>query len=291
MSISRKAADAYSLYKKAKKAKDYSKLVKDAIDEDTRPGAVLKLGIKGMLDLAGKVLGTSLTSHPYFTYHKAHIEALALALNASSGHDKALVALNQAIRSADAAKLLTKTLADYHFRKNALKLTYFQFLEGSLVLLRDSATDARAAKEMQDAGHTPQSLKTYTDQGVYEWQARWCELWHDSVQLLAMGQVELRATEAAMSVFDAKMKSLSSGGNLGKIAAYGVERDRQWQQYERMTKPGAGSERAVEDPVGYARDQVASIERVSDLMAECCDVAMSEQAYRPGMILQSIGNK
>jgi hypothetical protein len=291
MSISKKAADAYALYKKAKKATDYSKLVKQAVDEETRPGALLKLGIKGMLDVAGKMLGTSLTSHPYFTYHKAHIEALALALNASSGHAKALEALNQAIRSADASQSLTKTLADYHFRKNTLKLTYFQFLEGSLILLRDNATDPRAAKEMQDAGHTPQSLKTYTDKGVYEWQALWCELWQDSMQLLAMGQVELRATEAAMAVFDGKMNSLSSGGNLGKIAAYSVERDRQWQQFERMTKPGTGSARAVENPVGFARDQLASIERVSDLMSECCDVAMSDQAYRPGMILQSIGNK
>ena len=76
-----------------------------------------------------------------------------------------------------------------------------------------------------------------TDQNIYEWRALWCDLFLDSVQLLAMAQVELRATEIAMQKFREKMKALSSGGNMGKIAAYKVEEERQWQEFERMTKP------------------------------------------------------
>ena len=83
MSITKKAADAYSLFKKAKKIRTYGKLVKESIDEDTRSGALMKLGIRAMLDIASKAIGTSLTSHPYFTYHKVHLEVLAQALNAS----------------------------------------------------------------------------------------------------------------------------------------------------------------------------------------------------------------
>lgn len=66
MSISKKAADAYSLFKKAKKIRTYGKLVKEAINDDTRPGALMKLGIRGMLEIAGKALGTSLNLAPIF---------------------------------------------------------------------------------------------------------------------------------------------------------------------------------------------------------------------------------
>ncbi|MDP2604623.1 MAG: hypothetical protein Q8S00_18860 [Deltaproteobacteria bacterium] len=289
MSISKKAADAYSLFKKAKKIRTYGKLVKEAINEDTRPGALMKLGIRGMLEIAGKALGTSLTSHPYFTYHKIHLEALAQALNASSNHDNALGALNRAIRSADAAESLTKTVGDFQFRKNGLKLIYGPLIASSLALLRDYGTDPQAARDMKDAGHTPGSLKSVTDQNIYEFRALWCELFLDSVQLLAMAQVELRATEAAMQKFEEKMKALSSGGNMGKIAAYKVEEERQWQQFDRMTKPGTGSENAVEDPVGFARNQVNAIEKVTDLLGDACETAMSDDTYDPNKIASRLG--
>jgi hypothetical protein len=291
MGVSIKAADAYSLLKKAKKIRTYGKLVKEAVNEETRPGAFMKLGIRGMLEIAGKVLGKSLTSHPYFTYHKIHLEVLAQALNASSNHDKALEALNRAIRSADAAATLTKVLTDYQFRKNGLKLTYFMSVDGSLVLLRDYGTNPQAALEMKDAGHTPGSLKSVTDQNIYEWRALWSELFLDSVQLLAMAQVELRATEAAMQKFEEKMKTLSSGGNIGKIAAYTIDQERQWQQFDRMTNASSGNQKAVENPVGFSRDQVNAIEKVTDLFGEGCEIAMSDEAYRPGMINLRLGSK
>jgi hypothetical protein len=291
MSISRKAADAYSLMRKAKKIHTYGKLVKEAINENTRPGALMKLGIRGMLEIAGKAMGTSLTWHPYFTYHKIHLEALAQALNASSNQTNALDALNRAIRSADTAASLTKALADYKFRKNGLKLTYATFVAGSLILLRDYKSDPQVARDMKDTGYTPESLKSVTHQNLYEWRALWCELFLDSVQLLAMAQVEFRCTEAAMQKFEEKMKALSAGGNIGRIAAYRIEEERQWQQFDRMTKPGTGSEYAVENPVGYARDQVDSIEKVTDILGDCCEVAMSDDAYRPDITNLRLGSK
>jgi tetratricopeptide (TPR) repeat protein len=290
MSITKKAAEAYSLLKGAKKIRTYGKLVKESINEDTRPSGLMKLGIRGMLEIAGKALGRSLTSHPYFTYHKAHLEALGQALNASSNQDKALESLNRAIRSADATGSLSNVLADYQFRKNALKLTYAAFISGSLTLLRDYRTDPHAARQMKDAGQTPESLNAVTNLSIYEWRALWCELFLDSVQLLAMAQVELRATEAAMQRFEEKMRVLTSAGNMGRIAAYRVEQDRQWQQFERMTKPGSGREKSVEDPVGFARDQVEAIEKITDLLGEACEIAMSDDAFNSGMILHRMGS-
>ncbi len=285
MGVSQKAADAYSLFKKIKKIHSYGKLVKESIDDDTRSGALMKLGIKGMLEIAGKALGTSLTSHPYFTYHKVHLEALAQALNASSNLDKAREALDRAIRSADAAGALSRDLDSYEHRKNAQKFNYSFFIAGSLTLLRDRGTNPQAARDMADAGQTPQSLQATTDQMIYEWRARWCELYLDSVQLLAMAQVELRATEAAMQKFDAKMKALSTGGGMGKIAAYRMDEDRQWKEYDRMTNPGTGSEQAVSDPSGYAQKQVDAIDQVADKLGDGCESAMSDDAYRPDLML------
>jgi hypothetical protein len=100
-----------------------------------------------------------------------------------------------------------------------------------------------------------------------------------------MVEVELQATQAAMQKFDEKMKALSSGGNMGKIAAYRVDQDRQWQEYDRMTRPDGGSVQAVEDPAGYAQNQVDAIEKVSTNLGEGCEAAMSDDAYRPDIIV------
>lgn len=291
MGVSKKAAEAYGLFKKGKKIRTYGKLVKEAVDEDTRPGALMKIGIRGMLDIAGKVLGKSLTSHPYFTYHKVHLEALAQAMNASSNRDQALAALNQAVRSADATEGLAKVLSSYQSRKTGLKLTYAAFIAGSINLLQDyGRRSPEAAQQLKDAGHTPESLKSTTEDSIDEWRAMWCELFVDSVELLAMGQVELRATEFAMRQFDDKMKAMAEGGNMGKIAAYSVEQERLWQQFDRMTEPGSGSARAVEDPAGFARDQVGRIEKASDGLGEGCEIVMSDDVYRATVLAARLGS-
>jgi hypothetical protein len=290
MGVSKKAADAFWLFRKVRKIRTYGKLIKESINEETRPGGLVKLGIRGMLEIAGKALGTSLTWHPYYTYHKVHLEALAQALNAVSNLDKARNALNSAIRSADASASLSKTLADYQFRKTGLKLTYTMLIGGSLLLLREQGTSAQAARDISSAGQTPSSLRAVTNASVYEWQAMCCELFLESVQLLAMAQVELKATEAAMKQFDEKMKALAAHGNLGKIASYRMQQDREWQQFDRMTEPNAGSVEAVEDPVGYAQNQTNMIEQASDKLGQFCEAAMSEDIYNPDIILLRMGS-
>jgi hypothetical protein len=286
MSVSQNAAYAYSLFKNVKKIRTYGKLVKESVDEDTRSGALMKLGIRGMLEIAGNALGTSLTSHPYFACHKAHLEALAQALNASSNLDSAREALNSAIRSADAAGALTGALADYRTRKNGLKVVYSFQIAGSLRTLQDRGGDPQLKETVETHG----PLQATTDRNIYEWQALWSELYLNSVQLLAMAQVELRATEAAMKNFDEKMKALSSGGGMGMLGAAQMKKDREWQWYDRASKPGSGSEKAVLDPVGYAQDQVNAIQELSDRLGEGCEAAMSDDAYRPDMIQHRLGS-
>jgi hypothetical protein len=280
MSVSQNAAYAWSLFKHVKKVRAYGKLVQQSVDEDTRPGALMSLGVEAMLEIAGKALGTSLTSHPYFACHRAHLEALAQALNASSNLDSARAALSSAIRSADAAGALTGALADYRTRNNGLKVVYSFQIAGSLRMLQDRGGDPH----LKDTVETHGPLQATTDRNIYEWQALWSELFLESVQLLAMAQVELRAAEAAMKNFDEKMKALSTGGGMGAIGAAQMKKERDFQWLDRARTPGGGSERAVLDPAGYARDQVNVIQDLSDSLGENCEAAMSDDAYRPDVL-------
>ncbi len=286
MSVSQQAAYAYSLFKNVKKIRKYGKLVTDAIDDDTRSGAVLTLGIDGMLRIAGKVLGTNLSKHPYFAFHKAHLEALAQALNASRNLDDAQADLSRAIRSADAAEALTQALADYRIRRKSLNVAYNFQVAGALLVLRDRGGD----QMIRESGQTHAGMQAATDRNIYEWRALWSELYFDSVQLLGMAQVELRATEAAMKNFDQKMKALSKDGAIGGLFAAQVKKNREWEWFDRASKPGSGSERAVVNPVGFAQKQVDAIQDLSDELGDSCESALSDDAYRPDVMQHHMGS-
>ena len=147
MGITAKAKAAYEKYQKYKKAKDkydaakgHFETIKKILDEDTRSEEIFKLGLKGMTKLGEKVAGSALTKHPYFTYHKAHLEALGAALTASSTHENALRNLHSAIASADSAAALAAQLADFETRKKVLRFHYFQFLSDSVEMVREHGT-------------------------------------------------------------------------------------------------------------------------------------------------------
>jgi hypothetical protein len=286
MSVSQQAAYAYSLFKNAKKIRKYGKLVTEAIDDDTRPGALLTLGIDGMLRIAGKALGTNLSKHPYFAFHKAHLQALVQALNASSNFDDAQADLSRAIGSADAAEALTQALADYRIRRKSLNVAYKFQIAGALLVLHDRGGD----QMIRESGQTHAGMQTATDQNIYEWRALWSELYFDSVQLLAMAQVELRATQAAMKNFDQKMKALSKDGGIGGLFAAQVKENREWQWFDRASKPGSRSEKAVLDPVGFAQTQVDAIQNLSDELGDGCESALGDDAYRPDVMQHNMGS-
>jgi hypothetical protein len=286
MSVSQQAANAYSLFKKAKKIRGYAKTIKDVIDDDTRPGTLLSLGIEGMLNLAGKALDTNLSKHPYFAFHKAHIEALAQALNASSSFDAAQAALSRAIGSADAAEALTQALAGYRARRKSLHVYYSFQIAGALLVLHDRGGD----QMIRESGQTHAGMQVTTDLSIYEWRALWSELYYDCVQLLAMAHVELRATQAAMKNFDQKMSALKKDGGIGGLFAAQVNENRQWQWFDRATKPGSGSEGAVIDPVDFARKQVDKIDDLTAELGDGCESALSDDAYRPDVMQHHMGS-
>jgi hypothetical protein len=82
---------------------------------------------------------------------------------------------------------------------------------------------------------------------------------------------------------------MQEGGNLGKIAAYSTEQERQWQQYERMVNPSQSKpSQAVEDPSGFARKQRDTVDTVASSYSTACDFVMSDDVFRAGAYAQTL---
>ena len=133
-------------------------------------------------------------------------------------------------------------------------------------------------------------MQVATDVNIYEWRALWSELYYDCVQLLAMAHVELRATQAAMKNFDQKMAALKEMGASEDCFAAQVNENRQWQWFDRATKPGSGREAAVIDPVDFARKQVDKIDDMTVELGDSCESALSDDAYRPDVMQHHMGS-
>ena len=110
-------------------------------------------------------------------------------------------------------------MADYRTRKNGLKVVYSFQIAGALLQLQDRGWDPQLKETVQTQG----PLQAGTDRNIYEWRALWCDLFLNSVQLLAMAQVELRATEAAMKNFDEKMNQVHAIQELSDRLGEGCE--------------------------------------------------------------------
>ena len=292
MGVSTKAADAYQKYKTAKKAYDYYKLARGALDEDTRSGSLFKLGIKVTTDVAKRVLGTSITSHPYFTYHKVHFEALAQALDAVEMKDMATNAFNRAVSAADSTSSVTTVLQTFTHRRNALNVFWAMNLAEPINIRARSRTNpTAAAAEMKDVGFTPQTMDKFIEDNLYSWRASWSELCADGLELLLMVDAEARIAEAAMARYTAKVKKLTEGGSaFGRIAGFAAERDRQWAIYDRMTsRPTPGKpEQAVQDPALYARKQRDSADAMAGRLAQACDIVLSDAVNAPDTLLRKL---
>jgi len=292
MGVSSKAEAAYKRYKTAKKAYDYYKLAKGALDEDTRSGSLFKLGIKVTTDVASKVLGASISKHPYFTYHKAHFEALAMALDASAGKELANRAFNRAVEAADATADVTAALNTFTHRRNALSFEWsFTLAEAINIRGRYRKNPTAAAAEVRDMGLTPATLDSYIDKTLYEWRARWAELASDAMELYVMIDAEARIAEEAMTRYNAKVKKLTEGSSaMGRIAGYAAEQDRQWQIYERMTETPKSNrpEQAVQDPALFARKQRDKVDAVAGRVAQACDIVMSDAVETPDTLLRKL---
>lgn len=266
------------VYKSGKKATDYLKLARGAFDEDTRSGSLLKLGIKASLDVGSKLLGSSLTSHPYFTYHKVHIEALAAAVNVSDVKANAEAALENAIKASDSSQHLAGQMSSYESRRKMLadRFAILNFLLlGALKDLKNNTPGV--ADEIRRAGNTQAGLQSEADKAIYDYRCCWAGLTDEVLQLLLMVKTDYAATSTAMARYEQKKKKLESGrgfeGHLGRIASYRIEERRMLTALtERPSR-----ERTIMDPIGPARKAFEDVSRCTSIICRSNDAVFDDR--------------
>lgn len=282
--------DAYPKFKNAKKAYAYLKLVRGTLDENTRAGSAFQIGIKFTIDVAGKALGASLSSHPYFTYHKAHLEILGQALNATNVTEQARDAFAKAVGQANASQGLASQVGSLEAMRGQLRFT-FVFLYGSLATLKEAAGGATAG--LKATGMTEPELRKSAGDLLYEYRCAWAGLADQALALYLMVGAEAAGVTVAMDRYDAKLAALKAGkgvgGNLGRIAAYRLEEDRMWAELEASTRPSPAG-RASYDPRGAAKRSVEQVEELTGKICTVVDALFDDDiAYgRPDKLLELV---
>ena len=266
-----RVANYIKILGKAQKAYSYAKKIREALDEKKRDGGLLKLGIKISVDLAGKLLGTSLTTHPYFAYHKSMIDALADALNASRNSEAAVDGYRRAVTAANSTavaaefKRLESNKVDTVVKVEAFKdqigvaadiargaFTYDLALERKLIAQygRKALDDAMA------------DLET--------WRANWAGLCFDVLQLQIMTGHQLNVATAAMNEVNELIKTLMGGSNTSRVAGYGAINNIEWEKYDQIVnqkKPDL----SLIDPVKFAQGNSDKAAAWGQAFANMCD--------------------
>jgi len=261
------------------KAYDYTKKVHDLIDHNSRQGAIVKLGVRASLDIAARVIGTSLTSHPYYAYHKAMIDTLADALNVNAKSKHAIQAYERALGAAD-SKRLAQGFRQMDDRKIQLTTGYRQFIEDVRVakdIARGVMGDSVAKRKISEIGSD--RLKLAVNQ-LEVWRAGWSGLCFQSMQVQVMAGVELVAVATAMRELARLSTELSQGNNLHRVGGYSVTAEIEYQKYQQVVRQGH-PDRLVQNPVRFAQANYDKAKHWAEAFSKMCDWARSDQVYYP----------
>lgn len=264
-------------YQSAKKASEYLKLVIHSFDEDERSASLFKLGIKATMDAASKLLGTSLTSHPYFRYHKIHLDALAGALKVSDTKANADAALESAIKASDSAQQLAGQVGSYESRRSLLAQRFAMINLFVLAVARDLRNNVpQAFEQVRSANNTPEGVQREAEQQIYEYRCCWAALTDGVLELLLMVKADLVATTQAMDQYNTKVKKLETGkgmvGNLGRIASASMAQQRMLQALE----AGPRRERTIMDPVAPARQAFDRLSKLATIICRSNDAVFDD---------------
>lgn len=277
-----KLAQALKIGGKGQKVYSYVRKVQELLDEKKRDGAILKLGLKVSMDVAAKLLGTSLTTHPYYAYHKAQIEVLADVLNASSNSNAAVEAYKKAIAAAD-SKAVSAAFKQLESRKVTISAAHSN-LDHKLIgiaadIARGMYADSFAKQKIAQFGKDKLAAAL---EDLESWRAMWSGLAFQALQLQIMAGSELNAAAEAMAKYNELMKSMMEGSNAGRIGGYGAQNKIDWEKYEQVVNQNKSST-MVDEPVKFAEGTVAKAEAWATAIAEMCDFVRSTDAIFPSL--------
>jgi hypothetical protein len=257
---------------KAQKAFSYFKTIREALDEKKRDGGLLKLGVKVSLEIAGKVLGTSLTTHPYYAYHKAQIEALADALNASRNSREAVNQYKRAVAAANSTALASE-FKRLESRKVDISASHITFREKRYGVAFDMARGLMsgefAKRKIAEYGTGPLS-EALADFDT--WRATWAGLAFDSMQLQIMAGNEQNIAIEAINKVKNLMATLMGGSNTSRVGGYAAISNIEWEKYYEIVGEKQ-PDRLMRDPVKFAQDNFDKAAAWAQAFAEMCDFA------------------
>jgi hypothetical protein len=260
---------------KAQKIYSYARKIQDVLDEKKRQGGLLKLGIKISMDIAAKVLGTSLTTHPYYAYHKAMIDALADALNADNNAREAIDAYRRAVSAANSTAVAAE-FKRIESDKVDVVSAHFQFKD-TIGLVMD-ITQGRGG----DAYLNAQSAKLGRARilgaldDLEAWRANWAGLCFDVMQLQIMTGNELNVATEAMARVKDMMKTLMAGSNTNRVAGYGAVNTIEWEKYDQIVNQKKPTQ-SLMDPVKFAQGNCDKAADWAAAFAEMCDFVRSDK--------------
>jgi hypothetical protein len=232
---------AQDLKKQKKKFTDLYNTAEKLLDEDERDGAIFKEAIKHTLNIAGRLIGKSLSKHPYVSYHKTHMEALGTVLNASAMTNMARQAAAAAGKTAAQVTLIAKHADEYAARRNKLMHEYDNLYLEILKDMKEYAETGRVLDRMVNGVMPPDELDMLRQQADYvaktfpRWIEEWDDLVDDAFALLVMVRVESNRVEKLMNRYDEKKNKLLKGGtglkgNINYIGGKSLERDEGYRQ-------------------------------------------------------------
>ena len=271
----------------AQKAFSYATKINEALDDQKREGGLLKLGVKVSVDLAGKLLGTSLTTHPYYAYHKAMIDALADALNANRNSRAAVDAFNRAVSAANSAAVAAE-FKRLEARKVELVSNHFAFKDRIGVaadIARGLMSDELAKTKIAQMGGTALS-EAVADLEV--WRANWCGLSFDALQLEIMAGSELNVAMEAMKRAKDLVAGLMGGSNTNRVAGHAATNNMEWEKYDQIVgqkKPDL----SLMDPVRFAQGNVDKATAWAGQFSEMCDFVRSEDVLFSSYFNRQLG--
>jgi len=259
---------------KAQRIYSYATKIKDTLDEKKRDGALLKLGIKVSMDIAAKLLGTSLTTHPYYAYHKAQIDALADALNASRNAREAVNAYRRAVAAANSSAVAAE-FKRVESNKIDTVVKHFDFKDKIGVaadIARGAMSEDFARKQIAKYG---QDTLSNAMADLEAWRANWSGLAFDALQVQIMMGNEMNVATEAMDKVKDLIKTLMDGSNTSRVLGFGAQNNIDWEKYDQIVNQKQPQQLYM-DPIKFAQANYDKAAAWAQAFSDMCDFVRSD---------------
>ena len=266
-------------------AVEYIGTVNRLVDADTRAATLTSLGLAGGVKLLGKLFGRSIDSHPFLSFHKAHLQALSDAITASDTARNALAALERAATAADRSAEVSAQATALGMDVGKLRAR-FGFSGGYQVGMADVAEAYRGSGPPTGSSMFAAAGRAATMVGAAvgaagaastanaAWQRDVAAAYLRGLQLLAMVRHQWQIAKRGGEEFRKKIDGLtSSSSQMSKVAGYATYQEAQFRELDRHNQ--GKSTLAFSDPGRYAPARVSQVEAQVKRLGRLCDIAMS----------------